>query len=68
VTGPAVRMSTNRLREIAPLVREAGLKISHDLGFMGTATRPVTAARAAAQRGPKVRTVHPVSRARIAAK
>jgi IclR family transcriptional regulator, KDG regulon repressor len=68
VTGPAVRMSTNRLREIAPLVREAGLKISRELGSMGTATRPVAAARTAVQRGPKVRTVHPVSRARIAAK
>jgi len=68
VTGPTVRMSTNRLREIAPLVREAGLKISRDLGFMGTATRPVAAARTAIQRGPKVRTVHPVLRAKIAAK
>jgi IclR family acetate operon transcriptional repressor len=33
VTGPAVRMSTARLRQIAPLIREAGLKISAQLGF-----------------------------------
>jgi len=67
VTGPAVRMSTNRLREIAPLVRDAGLKISHDLGFLGTKTRPVAGERATVQRGPKVRIVRPVSRAKIAA-
>jgi IclR family KDG regulon transcriptional repressor len=33
VTGPAVRMSNGRLRQIAPLIREAGLKISTQLGF-----------------------------------
>jgi DNA-binding IclR family transcriptional regulator len=33
VTGPAVRMSTARLREIAPLVRQAGLDISRELGY-----------------------------------
>jgi DNA-binding IclR family transcriptional regulator len=33
VTGPAVRMSTARLRQIASLIREAGLKISAQLGF-----------------------------------
>jgi DNA-binding IclR family transcriptional regulator len=33
VTGPAVRMSTGRLRQIAPLIRDAGLKISRQLGF-----------------------------------
>lgn len=33
ITGPAVRMSTTRLRELAPLVKEAGLKISRDLGY-----------------------------------
>jgi IclR family KDG regulon transcriptional repressor len=32
ITGPAVRMSTTRLRELAPLVKEAGLRISRDLG------------------------------------
>lgn len=68
VTGPAVRMSTNRLREIAPLVREAGIKISQELGFMGKATRPVATARGTAQRGSKVRTVHPALRAKTAAK
>src|SRR6185312_1998266 len=33
ITGPAVRMSTTRLRELAPLVKEAGLRISRDLGY-----------------------------------
>lgn len=33
ITGPAVRMSTTRLRELAPLVKDAGLKISRDLGY-----------------------------------
>src|SRR6516162_3554873 len=33
VTGPAVRMPPTRLREIAPLIREAGMNISRDLGF-----------------------------------
>jgi IclR family KDG regulon transcriptional repressor len=68
VTGPAVRMSTNRLREIAPLVRDAGLKISRDLGFLGTKNRPVAVERATVQRGPKVRIDRRVLRAKIAAK
>ncbi len=33
ITGPAVRMSTTRLRELSPLVKEAGLNISRDLGY-----------------------------------
>ncbi len=33
VTGPAVRMSAARLRQIAPLIRDAGLKISEQLGY-----------------------------------
>jgi IclR family transcriptional regulator, KDG regulon repressor len=68
VTGPAVRMSTTRLREIAPLVREAGLKISRDLGFNVTAAPTVAPLRPSVQRGPKVRTVHSLARAKIAAK
>jgi IclR family transcriptional regulator, KDG regulon repressor len=41
VTGPSVRMSTGRLRGIAPLIREAGLKISAELGFqLGKKIRP----------------------------
>jgi DNA-binding IclR family transcriptional regulator len=36
VTGPAVRMSTARLRQLAPLIRDAGLKISAQLGFLPT--------------------------------
>jgi DNA-binding IclR family transcriptional regulator len=33
ITGPAVRMSTTRLRELAPFVAEAGVKISRQLGY-----------------------------------
>lgn len=33
VTGPAVRMTMARLRELAPSIQEAGLAISQDLGF-----------------------------------
>jgi IclR family transcriptional regulator, KDG regulon repressor len=36
VTGPAVRMSTARLRQIAPLIRDAGLKISEQLGYQAS--------------------------------
>lgn len=68
VTGPAVRMSTARLREIASLVREAGLKISRELGFSPTMSRPASILRPAASRGPKARAIRPVSRAKIAAK
>jgi IclR family transcriptional regulator, KDG regulon repressor len=47
VTGPAVRMSPARLREIAPLVREAGLKISYALGFSAAGARPIVPPRRA---------------------
>ncbi len=33
ITGPVVRMSMTRLRQLAPLVQRAGLKISRELGF-----------------------------------
>ena len=68
VTGPAVRMSANRLREIAPLVRDAGIKISHELGFQGTKNHPVALERATARHERKVRRERPVSRRKIAAK
>jgi DNA-binding IclR family transcriptional regulator len=68
VTGPAVRMSTARLREIAPMVREAGLIISRELGFH-PALSPVTSMpRPAASRKTKGRAVRFGSRAKIAAK
>jgi len=68
VTGPAVRMSTARLREIASLVRDAGLKISRELGFSPAAGRPVSTIRPPAPRGPKPRAMRPVLRAKVAAK
>jgi DNA-binding IclR family transcriptional regulator len=33
ITGPGVRMPMTRLRQLAPLVMQAGLKISRELGF-----------------------------------
>jgi IclR family transcriptional regulator, KDG regulon repressor len=33
ITGPVVRMAMTRLRQLAPLVQQAGLKISRELGF-----------------------------------
>ena len=33
VAGPAVRMSVMRLRQLAPLVQQAGLRISRELGY-----------------------------------
>ena len=40
VTGPLVRMPTTRIRQIAPLIREIGIRISHELGY-GKAERPL---------------------------
>ncbi len=68
VTGPAVRMSTARLREIAALVREAGLKISSELGFSATAKREVAVVRPLARRGSETRNARLASRTKIAAK
>lgn len=36
ITGPVVRMAIARLRQLAPLIRDAGLKISRELGYQGT--------------------------------
>lgn len=33
ITGPAVRMPATRLRQLAPLVQQAGLRISQELGY-----------------------------------
>jgi DNA-binding IclR family transcriptional regulator len=40
VTGPLVRMPTTRIRQIAPLIREIGIRISHELGY-GKAEKPL---------------------------
>ncbi len=36
ITGPSVRMSMTRLRELAPLIQEAGAKISSELGYQAS--------------------------------
>jgi IclR family KDG regulon transcriptional repressor len=33
ITGPAVRMSVTRLRQLAPFIQNAGLRISRELGY-----------------------------------
>jgi DNA-binding IclR family transcriptional regulator len=68
VTGPAVRMSAARLREIAPLVREAGLQISYALGFGAAAARPIAPARPSVPRRSTGRAAHSGLRAKRAAK
>jgi IclR family transcriptional regulator, KDG regulon repressor len=68
VTGPAVRMSPARLREIAPLVREAGLKISYALGFSAAVAHPSALARPSVQRRSKGGTDRSTLRAKRAAK
>ncbi len=58
VTGPAVRMSTARLREIAPLVRRAGMEISGELGYNSGSSPSRYAPRG----------VNPVRRGKVASK
>jgi DNA-binding IclR family transcriptional regulator len=36
MTGPAFRMSLTRLRQLAPLLQDVGLKISAELGYVGS--------------------------------
>lgn len=36
ITGPAVRMSMTRLRQLAPLIQDAGIKISRELGYQAS--------------------------------
>ncbi len=36
ISGPSVRMSMTRLRELAPLIQEAGAKISSELGYQAS--------------------------------
>ena len=40
LTAPVVRMALPRLRQLAPLVQEAGLRISRDLGYQGAGHLP----------------------------
>jgi len=40
VTGPAVRMTMARLRELAPWIQEAGMTISKELGFRDAKATP----------------------------
>lgn len=56
ITGPAFRMSVRRLRELAPLVQEAGMKISRELGYGEAAPAHAAAGPSASERA-KLRTI-----------
>jgi len=43
ITGPAVRMTMGRLRELVPLIQDAGVRISKELGYGGGAKNLMTA-------------------------
>jgi DNA-binding IclR family transcriptional regulator len=66
VTGPTVRMSSARLREIAPLVRRAGIEISRELGYNAELSR-VVPSRSSPSRY-KSRGFQPARRAKVASK
>jgi IclR family acetate operon transcriptional repressor len=63
LTAPAVRMAVPRLRQLAPLIQEAGLRISRELGYQGTDSGQI---RTIPER-PANRTPEPLQRAAIAA-
>ncbi|MBV8892421.1 MAG: IclR family transcriptional regulator [Acidobacteria bacterium] len=48
VTGPAVRMSMMRLRQLAPLVQQSGIRISRELGYQGASSSEPSAMAAKA--------------------
>ena len=43
ITAPAIRMPVTRLRQLAPLIQAAGLRISAELGYHAAANPPSTA-------------------------
>jgi len=40
ITAPVVRMPVTRLRQLAPLIQEAGMRISAELGYQAGSTHP----------------------------
>jgi len=40
ITAPSIRMSVTRLRQLAPLIQAAGLKISAELGYQSPVASP----------------------------
>ena len=63
LTAPAGRMAVPRLRQLAPLIQEAGLRISRELGYQGC---EVASARSAPERSSN-RLPGPMQRAAMAA-
>jgi DNA-binding IclR family transcriptional regulator len=63
LTAPAVRMAIPRLRQLAPVIQEAGLRISRELGYQGPEVGQIrTVPERAANRTPE-----PISRSAAAA-
>jgi hypothetical protein len=44
ITAPAFRMPVTRLRQLAPLIQGAGLRISAELGYQSAARLPLSTA------------------------
>jgi DNA-binding IclR family transcriptional regulator len=63
LTAPAVRMAVPRLRQLAPLIQEAGLRISRELGYQGP---EIGSSRGVPER-PAARVPEPMTRAAMAA-
>jgi len=59
LTAPAVRMAIPRLRQLAPLIQEAGLRISRELGYQGPEVNQI---RSVPERS-SGRTLEPATRA-----
>jgi IclR family transcriptional regulator, KDG regulon repressor len=55
LTAPAVRMAIPRLRQLAPVIQEAGLRISRELGYQGPEVSQIrTAPERPANRTPEI--------------
>ncbi|MBS1840869.1 MAG: IclR family transcriptional regulator [Acidobacteria bacterium] len=63
LTAPAVRMAIPRLRQLAPLIQEAGLRISRELGYQG----PETSHTRTVPERPASRAPQPMTRTSMAA-
>lgn len=54
ITAPVVRMPVTRLRQLAPLIQDAGLRVSAELGYQIAVTRPLSPHKAMAEVRPLV--------------
>jgi DNA-binding IclR family transcriptional regulator len=52
ITAPAFRMPMSRLRQLAPLIQDAGSRVSAELGYQSAITRPLSTNKAIAEARP----------------